>query len=263
MIERAERADDRPADFHRRPPHRRLRRAVCARQRGQARRVAGGLSMTRIALFQSRSGIDPAANAAALVDAIAQADGGRSRRCCSRRRCPACSIATPNGRPETSAARKTTACLAACRDAAQGARALAPSWLAGGAHRGAASSPTAAFVIDPTRESPSALRQDPSVRRRPCRPARAGARSAVYQPGERRGRRSTDTPVGNARPDHLLRSALSGPCSRGLPRPEPRPYRRPGRIHRSDRAGALGSAASGAGDRGRDFHRRGGAIRAP
>jgi predicted amidohydrolase len=32
--------------------------------------------MTRIALFQSCSGIDPAANAAALVDAIAQADMG-------------------------------------------------------------------------------------------------------------------------------------------------------------------------------------------
>ena len=58
--------------------------------------------------------------------------------------------------------------LAACREAAREHGICGPPRLARGAHRRAASSPTAAFVIDPRGDDPGALRQDPFVRRRPA-----------------------------------------------------------------------------------------------
>ena len=75
MIQRARGPHDGSADLHRRNPCRRLRRADGARARRQARR-ADRDRMTRIALFQSTTGIDPDANARALMDAVEQAAAG-------------------------------------------------------------------------------------------------------------------------------------------------------------------------------------------
>ena len=77
MIQRANGTDDRPADLHRRRGTSAAATISIALDRqGKLDAIAGGLMMTRIALFQSHSGIDPAANARALVDAVGQAAEG-------------------------------------------------------------------------------------------------------------------------------------------------------------------------------------------
>ena len=111
----------------------------------------------------------------------------------------------------------------------------------------------------PARRDRRALRQDPHVRRRPQR-RRELSRVAQLPAGRSRGR---DRPaVGPARPDHLLRPALSGALSRA------RRSRRdvpgdPLGVHAADRRGALARADARARDRERLVRVRGRAGRRP
>src|SRR5690606_7728473 len=68
-----QRRRDRAANLHRRQAYRRQRRHRRAQPAGQARPASGPVTVMRAALFQMTSGIDPAANAAAIADMAARA----------------------------------------------------------------------------------------------------------------------------------------------------------------------------------------------
>ena len=169
------RPDDGPADLHQRRAHRRLRRSDALDRDGKLDELLGGL-MTRIALFQSQTGIDPAANAARLADAVARGGGGRRGDAVHAGNVRACSTATASARREQCPARGRR--RGARRRARSGARArhLAPPRLARGAGRGTASSPIAASSS--TARARSARATTRSIcSTSTCRPARAGANS--------------------------------------------------------------------------------------
>src|SRR5690606_1886220 len=69
------RCNDRAADLHRRPGDRRFRRSRPARSRREARRAAGS-RMSRIAVLQMTSGIQPERNIAVILEAIGEAREG-------------------------------------------------------------------------------------------------------------------------------------------------------------------------------------------
>ena len=106
--------------------------------------------MVKIALYQSQTGIDPAANASRLVDAIGQAAQGGAAMLFTPEmsglldRDPA--RAAKNVRLE-----ENDEVLTAARDAAHASTDVGPSGLAGGAHRGRQLA-NRAFVIDPRGE---------------------------------------------------------------------------------------------------------------
>ncbi len=130
---------------------------------GKLDQYSGGL-MVRIALFQSNSGIDPAANGARLVDAIGRAaDDG------------AAMIFTPemSGLLDRDSARAASnvrvededEVLAACRNAAHAQRNVGPFGLARDPDRGRPARQSR-LRHRSARRGAGALRQDPSVRRR-------------------------------------------------------------------------------------------------
>ena len=171
----AERAADDPARATAGRPSRRSSSAshvggcddlVRARARGQARRAARAL-MTRIALFQSNTGIDPEANARALGRGDRRGRGGRRGNAVHARNV---GPARPRFRARarrTCAARSDDLVLAACREAAR----EHGIWVHLGSLAVLADDGKVAnrgFVIDRDGRDPRALRQDPFVRRRPA-----------------------------------------------------------------------------------------------
>ena len=163
------RPDDGAADLHRRAARRRLRRTVRAR--------AGRASSTRCwrpddepdrRLPVAAPGSTRTPMPAALVAAVRQAAAGGAAMLFTPEMSGLLDRDRERGGGALVEPRRRMPVLAAVREAAARARAVGPSRLARGASGEAASSPTAAFVIDPDGRDPRALRQDPSVRRRPA-----------------------------------------------------------------------------------------------
>ena len=164
--------------------------------------------MTAVALFQSTTGIDPEANAGALVDAVEEAAAGG-----------AAMLFTPemSGLLDRDAARARA--RSATEDEDRGAgrvpRGRGEAW-----HLAA---PRLARRAGRGRQGRQPRLRHRSRRRSPrhattrsicststCRPARAGGSSNIYAAGRRRGARRWHAGR-TARADHLLRPALSRP----------------------------------------------------
>ncbi len=107
--------------------------------------------MTRIALLQMTTGIDPAANAERCRRAVREAARGRGGRCCSRPKCAACSTATAARAAASIVSEDENPSLAAVREAA----AKAGMWVALGSLAIAREDgrwANRSFVIDPAGE---------------------------------------------------------------------------------------------------------------